>query len=292
MCESLSLGELKEHIGENITGIRPKSLKDILDRGIRDVITWNDRDFEQVKVMVNGKMVFSHRGLGKSEYIKASPKRRNMGRFFADQVMHTVVIKDDFRNTLFELSDSDKEICVISEPENRSTGVLEIRVFEDGTIFYCADGKETMFSLRECGEYEYRFSDGTVIPITEEYIYGTDWNICLIMYAEDKLLRNALRHKKEVLWNALCADENNEGISDKNTVMWNCYIKEYFRRKEELDRVGEALEILCEQDRIMFEMYYLAGFSQTEIAGRIGISREHVCRRMNRALNKIQNNLF
>lgn len=220
MNEKLSFGELKSLLGDNITGIRPKSMKEIHDKGTKSVIAWDNSA---------------------------------MDRF--------------------------EEVIVIN-------------VFEDGTIFYRAGRKETLFSISECGKYEYEFSiDGVVL--SEEYMDNLDWHICLAVHAEERLLRNSVRHKKEIPFCQFSSNEDascDSGAEDRNGVIWENYCRDYWREEQEKDKIEELLDILCDKEKSIIKLYYLMGYSQTEIADILGIRRETVGRRIKIAFNKIQNN--
>lgn len=298
MAAWITFGELKKLVNKDTKELVVPSRKKLEERKTRKVISGRFGEFEKIKVVQGGKILFMTEREGNFEDVTFYPVGGTLAGHDLSVVNRRVVVRWD-DEVAFSIDEADTEVEVIinggddneMHPYNRKKYMdvpdeaISINVYADGSVVYRAGGRQTVFALCQCRDHRYPSVTGEVC-IREEELAGLSWEIRLVMYAEDRLAHNNLNHKKEIAWSSV--DEDGEDMTDSDARLWKLFYDEYQRSGGPKDLAEEILLSLEDTERRIMELYFFERESQKEIAEALGLARETVSRKMTRIISKLQ----
>ena len=268
----ITLGELKCNVSMRPVRCAGYSLKKLLDRDVEMVISVMISEFVGICLHMSGNVVYESDKRGKIEemcihHVGDYPVSRNLA-----------IRQDGQEGPVYQTSciSDDIGICMV-ETETSADSLLMIMVFADGIVYYRNGRRETIFSLKRCSKFRYESVDEATTPVSVD-IDKIEWYLSLIMFGEERILRNMEKHSKTVP--LYSENENGRDICDCDTLIWKRCIEDFQRRESQADLVEEIMGDLRESDRRIFELYYVHKEHEAAIAEMLGISRKTVSRRL------------
>lgn len=170
----------------------------------------------------------------------------------------------------------ESESPVVAADVRNGDGII---VYENGFATYQRDGKITVMSADDIGDYSYYFATGESV-ISQEFFLDQDYTIFLSLVGEDRLTHNM----------NTCSELHEISYSDQETE-WGAM------KDDSQDILGKILrqELLREVYGCMTErqteivnMYYLEQLTSREIAERLGISHQGVKKNLELAKENVQ----
>ena len=155
--------------------------------------------------------------------------------------------------------------------QEKIRGDIEITVYKNGYVLYDAGKKYTVFPLPPREGYCYDFVSGSSL-VDAEVFEDAAWCGRLILEGEDRLAENERRREsshKVVSYSSKGEDESPDLVDHSPGAL------EELLWKETLDELSSFLT--GRQKEVMY-LYYKKGFTQAEIACRIGVSQQQVSR--------------
>ncbi len=159
-------------------------------------------------------------------------------------------------------------------------------VYENGSgrsVFRAEDGLSFTFLFRKA-----RPGENAPVPescsIPRETLAELPWYIPLTLVGDYRVEYNKEAHRPDFSLDALdpgladqyCARSGNAGGEDPESIL--------IRRETR----QEMLQALTGRQREVFSLYYLEGYNQYDIAGRLGLSRSAVTRLLDRAQERVR----
>lgn len=167
-------------------------------------------------------------------------------------------------------------------------------VFENGYVMYEIEGDCTVFWPADWKSYTYYFvgsdvSEEDVIPdrveINSDQFAALPWYIAASMIGEHRIGNNTLHRTGD----RNKADKQDQGIA--STAIYSGRSTAFMDPERALIRkesIAEALCRLSQRQKETFLLYYRDGFSQKDIAERLGISQQAVNDRLKTANLKME----
>ena len=175
--------------------------------------------------------------------------------------------------TAKQLIESGEQIIVKEVLAKEST----ISVYANGFVLYRAGKHYTVFSISDCGNYEYESVKGTSKKYGSSFFDNENWYVRLIMEAEDRLVVNQERIKSnhKVYSYDRMVEKGIEIESDEED------ISESLARN---DFVKQMMETLNERQKEMIHLFYFEQWKQKDIAEHFNISQQSVSDMIRRVL--------
>ena len=175
--------------------------------------------------------------------------------------------------TAKQLIESGEQIIVKEVLAKEST----ISVYANGFVLYRAGKHYTVFSISDCGNYEYESVKGASKKYGSSFFANENWYVRLIMEAEDRLVVNQERIKSnhKVYSYDRMVEKGIEIESDEED------ISESLARN---DFVKQMMETLNERQKEMIYLFYFEQWKQKDIAEHFNISQQSVSDMIRRVL--------
>lgn len=173
-------------------------------------------------------------------------------------------------------------------------------VFSNGYAIYDNGNRKTVLWVPSCKSVTYVFDDVSENRknyLSQKSVVGVDvlgnipWYIALVLAGENNIERNLEHPKSTGTVSIFDTDIDEEQDQVYDHLLCNAYIEgpqDAYIHKENLE---EALSFLNENQKLICEMHFIDGYSQTEIADILGITRQSVNGVISRAKKRIKNNL-
>lgn len=285
MVTVITFGELKGYINVDTKEPVVPSRKKLQERKTPVVIEENYGSFQTIEVIRGGKTVFQSARPGTFEDITMHSTGGRLGEFDMSVKNRLVMVRlDDGTEIVISSTDEDVDV-IVDEYVNDTEEPTTLQVFVDGSVFYRSEGRQTVFPILKCRGYQYD-SVKKAVAISSNKMDEMPWNIRLAMMGEDKLAHNLFNHKKEILWNSV--DEDGEDDTDADEELWKVFLIDYVRSENQRDMVEAMLLSLDDTDRRILEMSFFERETQKEIAEVLGIARETVSRKMTRIIKGLK----
>lgn len=168
-----------------------------------------------------------------------------------------------------------------------AAGEMSCEVYENGYGIYDNGDRRTVVWIPDCPRAARSYESSEELGeerLTEEQLAGMAWYLAIVLAGEDRIERN-LKHPISA---GVRSDKYTEDCGAVRS-SWSCGARfqnpedEVIYKEEMEERIAE----LTEKQREVYQMYYVEGYTQGEIAEKLGISHQTVSEHLESIRRKI-----
>lgn len=172
-------------------------------------------------------------------------------------------------------------------------GESKMAMYASGFALYANSGHQYVIRL-DCihsAEYELMEEDGprnTYVPLDD-----LDWDTAVLLDGEQRMEANRIRRlaRTTVSMTGTGVQDEDSESADMELDTGVDIAGDYERKEEKAEaarRLEEVLSCLTERQREIYLLSKLEGFSQRQIAARLGLNQKTVCEALNSAEKKLK----